>query len=69
MHLLSEHVILQSVVSLSCLQSLLLIFFLQNFEVALFANLDGAGEIKGITVPNYSMAYRIVEWYQPSCTY
>ena len=62
MHLLSEqHVILQSVVSLSCLQSLLLIFFLQKSEVALYANLDGAGEIKGVTVPNYSMAYRIVE--------
>jgi len=43
------------------LQSLLLIFFLQKSEVALYANLDGAGEIKGVTVPNYSMAYRIVE--------
>ncbi|GJN06068.1 hypothetical protein PR202_ga23753 [Eleusine coracana subsp. coracana] len=32
----------------------------ENFEVALFANLDGAGEIKGVTVPDYSMAYRIV---------
>jgi hypothetical protein len=31
--------------------------FLQNFEFALYANLDGAGQIKGVSIPDYSMAY------------
>lgn len=46
---------------LGILAQLTAYIFLQNFEVVLCANLAGAGENKGFAVPDYSMAYRIIE--------
>lgn len=42
--------------------------FWMNFEVSFCANLNGAGEIKGVTLSDYSMANWIGEWYHSFCT-